>query len=580
MGEDNLFRIRHSAAHLLAYAVKKLYPNVKIAIGPVVDNGFYYDFDFGDERISEEDLPRIEKKMHELQKKEFDFIQEWWDIGKAKGFFKDEPYKLEIIKEIERGERDDFGQKGKVSVFIADEFVDLCKGPHVENIREVKIFKLLKVAGAYWKGDEKNKMLTRIYGTAFERRSDLDNYLKKLEEARKRDHRRLGKELDLFTFSPLVGSGLPLWTPKGAVILNLLDEFVWSLRKKRGYQKVEIPHITKKDLYERSGHWEKFKDELFKIKTREGDLFALKPMNCPHHTQIFARKPHSYRQMPQRYANTTMVYRDEQSGELLGLSRVRAITQDDAHIFCRKNQIKEEFGSIWEIVEEFYARFDLPLKVNLSFSDPKEPDKYLGDRKIWQEAESILEKTALSKKADFRIVRGEAAFYGPKIDFIATDSLGREWQVATIQLDFNMPDRFDLYCINEKGEKERIVMIHAAIMGSIERFLSILLEHTAGKLPFWLSPIQVVVIPLSQKHKMYADKIIRLLQEKEFRVQKDYAGETVSSKIRKYHQAKVPYIAVVGDREVSSKTVVLRDRKGRQKTVGFSNLLDFFENQG
>ena len=570
---DKLFKIRHSAAHLLAYAVKTLYPGVKIAIGPVVDDGFYYDFDFGKAKISEEDLPKIEKKMQELAKKEFEFLQEWWDIEKAKKFFKEEPYKLEIIDEIEKGERDDFGQKGKVSVYISGDFIDLCKGPHVKNIKEVGAFKLLKVAGAYWKGDEKNKMLTRIYGTAFESQKELEEYLKKLEEAKKRDHRRLGKELDLFTFSPLVGAGLPLWTPKGTILRQLLDEFVWSLRKKRGYVKVEIPHITKKDLYETSGHWEKYKDDLFKIKTREGDLFALKPMNCPHHTQIFARRPHSWREMPVRYANTTMVYRDEQSGELLGLSRVRSITQDDAHVFCRKNQIEQEFEIIWDIVDEFYSAFNLPLKVRLSFHDPKNPQDYLGDEKIWQQAEKALEKIAKKRGANYFVAPGEAAFYGPKLDFIATDSLGREWQVATIQLDMNMPERFDLYCINEKGEKERIVMIHAAIMGSIERFISLLLEHTGGKLPFWLSPVQLVIVPVADKHLEYAKKVLETLKKAGLRAEIDSSSHTVSFKIKRAVEQKIPYVAVVGDKEEKTGTVNLRDREGHQEEMEIEEMV-------
>ena len=565
--EDRLFKIRHSAAHLLAYAVKNLYPSVKIAIGPVVEEGFYYDFDFGKTKISEEDLPKIEKKMQELAKKGFEFVQEWWDIEKAKKFFKDEPYKLEIIEEIEKGERNDFGQKGKVSVYISGDFIDLCKGPHVKNIKAVGAFKLLKIAGAYWKGDEKNKMLTRIYGTAFENQKDLDEYLKKLEKAKKRDHRRLGKELDLFTFSPLVGAGLPLWTPKGTILRQLLDEFVWSLRKKRGYVKVEIPHITKKNLYETSGHWEKFKNDLFKIKTREGDLFALKPMNCPHHTQIFARRPHSWREMPARYANTTMVYRDEQSGELLGLSRVRSITQDDAHVFCRKNQIESEFEIIWDIVDEFYSAFNLPLKVSLSFHDPKHPENYLGDEKVWARAEKALEEIAKKRGANYFVAPGEAAFYGPKLDFIATDSLGRDWQVATIQLDMNMPERFDLYCINEKGEKERIVMIHAAIMGSIERFISLLLEHTAGKLPFWLSPVQIVIVPVADKHLEYARKVLEALEEAGLRAELDSSSHTVSFKIKRAVEQKTPYVAVVGDKEEEKETVNIRDREGKQEEV-------------
>ena len=574
MASDKLFKIRHSAAHLLAYAVKELYPKVKIAIGPVIENGFYYDFDFGKTKISEEDLPKIEKKMQELAKKGFEFKQEWWDIEKAKEFFKDEPYKLEIIEEIEKGERDDFGQKGKVSVYISGDFIDLCKGPHVKNIKEVGAFKLLKLAGAYWKGDEKRPMLTRIYGTAFENQKELEEYLKKLEEAKKRDHRTLGKKLDLFTFSPLVGAGLPLWTPKGTILRELLDDFVWSLRKKRGYVKVEIPHITKKELYETSGHWEKYKDDLFKIKTREGDLFALKPMNCPHHTQIFARKPHSWREMPQRYANTTMVYRDEQSGELLGLSRVRSITQDDAHVFCRKSQIKQEFEMIWDIVDEFYAAFNLPLKVRLSFHDPKNKEAYLGDEKIWEEAERSLEEIAKKRGANYFIAPGEAAFYGPKLDFIATDSLGREWQVATIQLDMNMPERFDLYCINEKGEKERIVMIHAAIMGSIERFVSLLLEHTGGKLPFWLSPVQIVIVPVADKHLEYAKKVLEAFESKGFRVELDDKKDTVSKKIRKAQEQKIPYVAVVGDKEEKENAVNLRDREGKQEKLKIDEAIE------
>lgn len=577
--EDKLFKIRHSTAHLLAYAVKELYPNVKISIGPVVEDGFYYDFDFGKTKISEEDLPKIEKKMQQLAKKGFDFVQEWWDIKKAKEFFKNEPYKLEIIEEIEKGERDDFGQKGKVSVYISGDFIDLCKGPHVKNIKEIKAFKLLKIAGAYWKGDEKRPMLTRIYGTAFENKKKLEDYLKRLEEAKKYDHRVLGKQLDLFTFSPLVGAGLPLWTPRGTILRELLDNYIWSLRKKYGYVKVEIPHITKKDLYETSGHWEKFKNDLFKIKTREGDLFALKPMNCPHHTQIFARRSHSWREMPQRYANTTMVYRDEQSGELLGLARVRSITQDDAHVFCRKSQIEQEFEIIWSIVDKFYSTFNLPLKVRLSFHDPKHPENYLGDEKIWKKAEESLEKIAKKRGADYFIAPGEAAFYGPKLDFIAKDSLGREWQVATIQLDMNMPERFDLYCINEKGEKERIVMIHAAIMGSIERFTAMLLEHTKGKLPFWLSPVQIVIIPVADKHLKYAEEVKNAFEKAGFRVETDDKKDTVSKKILRAQEQKIPYVAVVGDKEEKEKAVNLRDREGKQEKLKIDKAIDILQKE-
>ena len=375
------------------------------------------------------------------------------------------------------------------------------------------------------------------------------------------DHRRLGRELDLFVFSDLVGSGLPLWAPKGALVRDLLDDFVWELRKKRGYEKVEIPHITKKELYETSGHWEKFKDDLFRITTREGDEFALKPMNCPHHTQIYARKPWSYRELPQRYANSTMCYRDEQSGELNGLSRVRAFTQDDAHVFCRESQVKEEFAKIWDIVEEFYGAFGFnDLIIRLSFHNPNEREKYLGDKDRWDAAELILAEIAKERGANTVSGTGEAAFYGPKLDFMAKDSLGREWQVATIQLDMNMPERFDLTCINEKGEKERIVMVDAAIMGSIERFLSVLLEHLDGAFPLWLSPVQARILPISEKHTSYANEICSALRELGFRVEVDGSNETLGKKIRNGKTEKIPHLLIVGDDEVSAKTVTLESR--------------------
>ena len=378
-----------------------------------------------------------------------------------------------------------------------------------------------------------------------------------------RDHRRLGQELDLFPFSDLVGSGLPLWTPKGTILRQELDDFVWELRKKYGYEKVEIPHITKKELYEKSGHWDKFKDDLFRITTREGYEFALKPMNCPHHTQIFARKPFSYREMPQRYANTTMCYRDEQSGELNGLSRVRAFTQDDAHVFCREPQIKEEFLKIWDIVQEFYGKFGFDLRIRLSFHDPKEPEKYLGDKEKWAHAEGILREIAEEKGAETFEGMGEAAFYGPKLDFMGKDSLGREWQVATIQLDMNMPDRFDLTCVNEKGEKERIVMIHAAIMGSIERFLSVIIEHVGGVFPLWLSPVQARVLPIADAHKAYAEEVLKELKTAGIRAEIDESNETLGKKIREAKTQKIPYTLVIGDSEVAAKTATLEGRAGK-----------------
>ena len=389
------------------------------------------------------------------------------------------------------------------------------------------------------------------------------------------DHKKLGKELDLFTFSELVGSGLPLWTPKGTLLRDLLDYFVWELRKKRGFEKVEIPHITKRALYEKSGHWDKFKDDLFRITTREGDEFALKPMNCPHHTQIYARKPWSYRELPQRYANTTMCYRDEQSGELNGLSRVRAFTQDDAHTFCRESQVKEEFLKVWEIIEEFYSAFGFnPKKIRLSFHDPAHPEKYLGDKNQWKMAEDTLKNITEEKGAQTIDGVGEAAFYGPKLDFMAEDTHGRQWQVATIQLDLNMPERFDLTCTNEKGEKERIVMIHAAITGSIERFLAVLIEHLQGAFPLWLSPVQVKILPVSEKHLEYGQSVLAKLKEAGIRAEIDENNESLGKKIRNAKTEKIPYLFVVGDKEIEAKTVSAESRDGNKEVKPVSEIIE------
>jgi len=391
-------------------------------------------------------------------------------------------------------------------------------------------------------------------------------------ESDARDHRRLGQELDLFTFSDLVGSGLPLWTPRGTIVRNLLDDFVWELRKKRGYQRVTIPHITKRELYEISGHWEKFGDDLFRITSREGREYALKPMNCPHHIQIFSRKPVSYREMPQRFAETTMVYRDEQSGELGGLTRVLSITQDDAHVFCRTKDIKQEFFKIWDIVNTLYTTFGFKLRVRLSFHDPKTPEKYLGTPAIWKHAESEIREIARERNADYFEASGEAALYGPKLDFMATDSIGREHQVATIQLDMNLPERFDLTCVNEKGEKERIVMVHAAIMGSIERFLSILIEHTAGNFPFWLAPVQVKVLPITDTQKKYAEEVQSKLLDAGIRSEIDTRPESLGRKIRDAKMEKLPYLIVIGEKEQKENTVTLESRakEGEQKGESIS----------
>lgn len=570
--ENQLWNIRHSAEHILTMAMEKLYgaDTIIMAMGPATDDGFYYDFEARHGfQMTEEKFADIEAEMQRLIDAGLIFVREEVEPTLAQQVFANNPYKQEWISEAAaRGEAvslyytgrpEDIEQAKELvhqgqrpNLAELEVFVDLCKGPHVEQAREIKAFTLLKLAGAYWRGDEKNIMLTRIYGTAYSNPKELRLYLQMLEEAKKRDHRKLGKELDLFTFSDLVGPGLPLWTPKGTLLRNTLDNFVWSLRAARGYQKVEIPHITKKDLYETSGHWAKFSEELFRITTREGHEFAMKPMNCPHHTQIFARKPHSYREMPQRYANTTMCYRDEQTGELSGLSRVRAFTQDDAHVFCRKNQVREEMLKIWDIVESFYGAFHIDLKIRLSLHDPEHPEKYLGEQADWMQAEEEIRQIATSKGVEFVEAPGEAAFYGPKIDFMGHDSLGREWQVATIQLDMNMPERFNLFCINEQGEEERIVMIHAAIMGSIERFLSVIIEHLAGVFPSWLAPIQAVIVPVSGEQVAYADQLRNFLTESGIRVELSDEAETMQNRIRKAEEAKVPYILVVGEKEQSA----------------------------
>lgn len=554
---------RHTLAHLLAAAVRVHYPHAKPTIGPAIDTGFYYDFDFSDgEAPGDAELKKIEKTMWKILPSWKAFSHRTVSAEEAREQFSGNQYKQELIDELEKdGATITLYSVGPES----DAFTDLCRGGHVDApASDIKSdsFTLSTVAGAYWRGDEKNAMLTRIYGLAFDTKDALDAYQTQLREARERDHRKLGKELDLFTFSELVGAGLPLWTPKGTSIRHALDSYVWELRQKYGYQRVTIPHLTKKDLYVTSGHWEKFGDELFRIKTREGKEYALKPMNCPHHTQIFDRTPHSYREMPQRYAETTMVYRDEQSGELGGLTRVLSITQDDSHVFCRHEQVRSEFFAIWDIVDTFYKTFGFDLRVRLSFRDPNTPEKYLGTDEIWENAEQSLRDIAEARNADYFEARGEAAMYGPKLDFMATDSIGRQHQVATIQLDMNLPERFDLTCTNEKGEKERIVMIHCAIMGSIERFAAVLIEHLGGNFPLWLSPEQVRVIPVADAHNAYAQKVLQALTDADIRATIDDANESMGKKIRNAKKERLPYFIVVGDKEVTEENITLESRDG------------------
>ncbi len=552
---------RHTLAHLLAAAISERYPHAKATIGPAIDNGFYYDFDFsGGPPAKESDLAQIEEAMREL-------LPSWSTMNgtevsetDARDRFAGNPYKLEIIDGI-------VASGEPITLYTAGNFTDLCRGGHSENpAHEIRAdsFTLERIAGAYWRGDETKPMLTRIYGLAFESLEELTAYRTQIEEARARDHKKLGKELDLFVFSELVGPGLPLFTPKGTLVRDLLDDFVWELRRAAGYQKVEIPHITKKELYETSGHWEKFKDELFRITTREGHEFAMKPMNCPHHTQIYARKQWSYRELPQRYSNTTACYRDEQSGELSGLSRVRAFSQDDAHVFCRMQDVKTEFLKVWDIIHTFYPSFGFNLKVRLSTHDPEHMENYLGDLNTWESAVGVLRDIIGEKEVEAMDGLGEAAFYGPKLDFMAEDSLGRRWQIATIQLDMQQPERFDLTCINEEGQKERIVMIHAAIMGSIERFLSILIEHTAGNFPVWLSPVQVRVLPVSDKQSTYAAQVAGELVAAGVRAEVDAANDSLGKKIRAAKGEKIPYLLVVGDNEIEAGTVSVESRdKGK-----------------
>jgi len=539
-----------------------------LAIGPVIDNGFYYDIKFSSS-FSDEHLPKLQAKMNELVGARLVFERIDVSPAQAREQFKDQPFKLELIDELEQS-----GQP--ISLYQTGTFIDLCRGGHVENTQEIPgdAFKLTKIAGSYWRGDENRDRLIRIYGLAFNTKEELQAYEEQMLEAEKRNHKKVGKELDLFTFSDLVGPGLPLWTPRGTLIRHQLDAYVWELRGKHGYERVTIPHITKRDLYEKSGHWEKYGDDLFRINSREGKEYAIKPMNCPHHAQLFDRHPHSYRQMPQRYAETTMVYRDEQSGELGGLTRVLSITQDDSHVFCRHAQVKQEFFRIWDIVDTFYGTFGFSLRVRLSFHDPKTPEKYLGTPEVWKSAEDALRAIASERGADSFEAPGEAALYGPKLDFMAKDSIGREHQVATIQLDMLQPERFDLTCVNEKGEKERIVMIHCAVMGSIERFTAVLLEHTAGSLPLWLSPVQVTVLPVSEGQAGYASDVFEKLKSSGIRAEIS-TEDSLGKRIRASKVMKVPYMLVIGDKEIESNSVTLESRdKGNLGMIESDELLE------
>jgi len=559
--------VRHSLSHIMAMAVKKLYPEVKFGIGPAIENGFYYDFDLpaeasgegGQLKISDADLPKIEKAIRELLEQDIKFIRKQITKAQTKRMFANQPYKMELIKDL--GGR-------KISIFQSGDFTDLCAGPHVKSTREInpKAFKLTKIAGAYWRGDEKNKMLTRIYGLAFATEKELKDYLFMIGEAEKRDHRKLGKDLDLFVFSDLVGPGLPLYTHKGFTILKEIVNFSRELNQSIGYQEVHTPNMNKAELFKVSGHYEKYKEDMFRVVSNyTQEEYFLKPMNCPQHTQIYASKMRSYKDLPIRIADFANLYRDERPGELSGLTRLRAFRQDDGHCFCAPEQIKPEFKAVLKVVQQAMKAYKMNYKIRFSLWDPKNPQKYLGEKTVWEKSQKLLEEILIENKIDYFKAVGEAAIYGPKMDLIAKDSIGREWQLSTIQLDFIMPQRFGLKYIDEKGKEKTPIMIHRALVGSPERFLAVLLEHHIGALPVWLSPVQVWVIPVGSSHGRYAQKIAEQLKAEGIRAEAKTDAETVGKKIREGEMQKIPYLLIVGDKEIKAKTVAVRKRGAGDK---------------
>lgn len=571
MSEELVMKQRHSLSHIMAAAIKNLYSDtttVRFGVGPAIENGFYYDVDFGDVKVSDEDLKKIEKEMHKIINKDLPIVYSEKSREEALAWANEnkQKYKRELIEDLPENET--------ISYYTLGKFEDLCKGPHVESTGKVGAFKLEKVAGAYWRGDEKREMLTRIYGLAFETQEELDEYLKKQEEAKQRDHRKLGKELDLFCFSELVGSGLPLFTPRGTVLRDILNDFAQSYRLKNGYQKVTIPHIALVDLYKTSGHYEKFPEMLQFVSQESGDHLAMKPVNCPHHSQIFASRPRSYKEMPVKYLETTMVYRDERKGELGGLSRVRSITQDDSHVFCTEDQIGQIFGELIASAQDLYERIGMDLKLRLSFRD--DGDGYTGTTEMWEKAQNAIQAMADEHKIEYFIGIGEAAMYGPKMDFMATDALGREWQVATVQLDYATPARFGLEYVAEDGSKKTPVMVHCALVGSIERFMSVLIEHTAGWFPFWMAPEQVRILALNDTVADYVEKVKAVLDETELneplehrkiRYTVDSRNESLGKKIREATKMKIPCALIVGpkDAEAGEVSVRLRDKEEKVK---------------
>ncbi|MDR2921523.1 MAG: threonine--tRNA ligase [Tannerella sp.] len=571
--EDGKHAYWHSSAHLMAEALQELYPGVKFGIGPAIENGFYYDVDLGDQTITDNDFPKIEAKMLELAAQKEEIRRQ--DISKtdALKMFGDrqETYKTELISELE---------DGSITTYTQGNFTDLCRGPHLPNTSYIKAVKIMSVAGAYWRGDEKRKQLVRLYGITFPKKKLLDEYLALLEEAKKRDHRKIGKELELFMFSQAVGAGLPMWLPRGTQLRLQLEDFLKRIQKKYGYQQVMTPHIGGKMLYVTSGHYEKYgKDSFQPIHTpQEGEEFLLKPMNCPHHCEMFKAFPRSYKDLPIRFAEFGTVYRYEQSGELHGLTRVRGFTQDDAHLFCRPEQLKEEFLKVMDIIFIIFKALEFEnFEVQISLRDPNNKDKYIGSDENWEKAERAIIEACEEKGLPARVELGEAAFYGPKLDFMVKDAIGRRWQLGTIQVDYNLPERFDLEYVGEDNRKHRPVMIHRAPFGSMERFVAVLIEHTGGKFPLWLTPDQVVIMPISEKFNDYAYQIAHQLEQDDIRTTVDDRNEKIGRKIRDNELKRIPYMLVVGEKEAQNNEVSVRKQgegdKGSMKITNFASLL-------
>ena len=601
MSEEELKSMRHSLAHIMAQAIQHLWPQAKFGVGPAIDNGFYYDVYLDNGTISEADLPKIEEEMRKIVAANYPFERRDVSVAEAIDWAMsgDQSFKVELLNDLKRsgttvaselaGEKmgsvsDGDSKVETVSLYSQGDYTDLCRGGHVDSTGKVGAFKLTKTAGAYWRGNENNPQMQRIYGVAFATQEELDEYLNRLEIAKQRDHRKLGKELDLYTTSPLVGIGLPLFTPRGTILRDIVAQYSNQLRQKFGFEKVWTPHITKKDLYETSGHWAKFGEELFLVKSQEtSDEMALKPMNCPHHTQIFASRPRSYRDMPVRYLETTTDYRDEKTGELGGLNRVRSLTQDDSHIFCRTDQIEEEINNLLSAARELYGSIDMKLRVRLSYRD--ESDSYLGDLSLWDSAQNQLKSAVEKVGLDYFEQEGEAAFYGPKIDFMATDAIGREHQVATVQLDFVQPQRFGLEYADADGDFTTPVMIHCALLGSIERFLSVFIEHTGGWFPFWAAPEQVRILTINDTVLEYVDKITTILSDitlmepvryNDVRFTIDSRNESLGKKIREATSMKIPVQLIVGPRDMEANEVSVRTQSGEEK-ISLEQLAEYIK---